>query len=100
MKILNSVGARMPDPVKKLIEWDGKIPLWGILLLGLAWASWSWNETRELQNRMLVSETAAATYNKKVELMDARLQEMSALRGDINTLKELLIRIERKIDPK
>lgn len=90
----------MPDPVKKLIEWDGKIPLWGILLLGLAWASWSWNETRELQNRMLVSETAAATYNKKVELMDARLQEMSALRGDINTLKELLIRIERKIDPK
>lgn len=91
------VGARVTE---KLLELDRKIPVWGVLLLGLAFAGWVWNEVRSIDRRLTEREVSSQMYRNKVDIIDIKVQEVSTLRGDINTLKELLIRIERKIDAK
>jgi hypothetical protein len=95
---LFAAGAAMTDQVKKLVEWDGKIPLWSILMMGLSFALYTWNEIRGLNDRLLVRETSSITYRTKVDDIEKKMQDFSTMRGDITTLKELLIRIERKLD--
>ena len=78
---------------RKIVEWDPKIPLWGILLLGLGWASYSWSTMQELKDRVKTTELLLAQ-------VEAQFRDVGPLKSDIAVLKEIMSRIEKKIDAK
>ena len=82
----------------KLVEWDGKIPVWGLLMLGVAQVAYGYNALTDLDKRLTVREAAAMQGRQELVRLGVELQGLGALRGDINTVKELLVRIEKRLD--
>lgn len=85
----------MPE---RILEWDGKIPAWGLLLIGISAVCYGWTWVNDLEKRVTVRETSSVTYRAKVDDLEKEVRGLGQLRGDISTLKELLIRIEKKLD--
>jgi hypothetical protein len=106
--ILQLVGARMntrnqvdntPPRVWKL---DGTIPAWGLLVIlfsmSSAWVGYSFNKMEDLEARILTREVSAAQYRDKVDQLQKKIEGFDTLKQDVGTLKELMIRVERKLD--
>ena len=83
---------------QSFIKWDGTVSFTMIMGLGLSWAVYSWTETQDLKHRMLVRETSAADYRKRVDVLEIKIGELVGLRSDILVLKEIMFRVERKLD--
>lgn len=84
-----------------LIRFDGTIPAWGMILLGVAYATYSWTQMQDIHNRLVMREAGAFEYRKKVDLLEANraadLALWSNMNADVRVMKELLIRIEQRI---
>ena len=84
--------------VGKLVEWDGKIPVWGLLMLGVAQVAYGYNALNDLDKRLAVREAAAVQGRAELARLGVEQQQLAVMRGDINTMKELLVRIEKRLD--
>lgn len=84
-----------------LIRFDGTIPAWGIILLGVGWATYSWTTMQDLNNRLVMREAGAMEYRKKVDNLEVNrttdLALWNNINADVRVMKELLVRIERRI---
>lgn len=105
---MNAVGAFcMNDPVetqaKALLRWDGTIPAWGIVLLGVAWAGYSLNENQDLKSRVSILENNQTAQVKRVDELEKQQRDQTAvlggMRSDIQVVKELMLRLEKRFDP-
>jgi hypothetical protein len=82
----------------KLVEWDGKIPVWGLLLLGLGQVAYGYNALADLDKRLTLREASAAQGRLELQRLALQQQALAGLEGQLNTMKELLVRIERRLD--
>ena len=82
----------------KLIEFDGKIPVWALLTMGVAQVLYGYQALNDLDKRLTLREQASVQYSLIVDKLQLDQREVMAMKGDISTLKELLVRIERKLD--
>jgi hypothetical protein len=99
LSVLHVVGAAMGrDAYAKLIEFDRKIPLWGIVSMGLLLVAYGWNWVGDLEKRVTAREHSSAYYRTIVDQLVAERRDVAGLKGDVAILKELLVRIERKLD--
>lgn len=97
----------MTDPVvseaKALLRWDGTIPAWGIVLLGVAWAGYSLNDNIELKSRVTILENNQAAQIKRIDELEKQQRDVSnvmgSMRSDILVVKELLVRLEKRFEP-
>ena len=84
-----------------LIRFDGTIPAWGIVLLGVAWATYSWTTMQEHTNRLIMIEAQTVEYRKKVDNLEVNrasdLVLWNNINADVRVMKELLIRIEKQL---
>lgn len=86
------------------IKVDGTIPVWGVVLLGVAWASYSWTTMSDHDKRLSNSEQSIIELRKKNEAYEVQQKDALALLNrtstDVQVVKELLIRMEKRLDPK
>lgn len=86
------------------IKVDGTIPAWGIVLLGVAWASYSFTQMNELEKRVSSGEVVVFELRKKSDTQEAERKEWLSLMNrtstDVQVVKELLLRLEKRLDPK
>lgn len=84
-----------------LVKFDGTIPAWGIIMLGLAWITYSWTSLQDLNHRVTVTEAGSTEYRKKVDTLeknrDVDLILWNNINADVRVMKELLVRIEQRI---
>jgi hypothetical protein len=96
---LHVVGAAMGrDAYAKLVEFDRKIPLWGIVSMGMLLVAYGWNWVGDIDRRLATREQSAGYYRAIVDKLVVEQQQVASLKGDVAVLKELLVRIERKLD--
>jgi hypothetical protein len=82
----------------RLIEWDGKIPVWGLLLLGIGQVAWGYNALNDLDKRVSLHDASVTQIRLELSRVALQQQQLAAVEGGLNTVKELLVRIERRLD--
>jgi hypothetical protein len=99
LSALHVVGAAMGrDAYAKLVEFDRKIPLWGVLSMAMLLVVYGWNWVGDIDKRLSTREQSASYYRTIVDRLVVDQQQVVGLKGDVAVLKELLVRIERKLD--
>ena len=87
-----------------LIKVDGTIPVWGVVLVGIAWASYSWTTMNDQDKRLIGAEQSIHELRKKNDQIDAEQRKstdlLSRTSTDVQVVKELLIRMEKRLDPR
>lgn len=91
-----------PTDNRSMFRFDGTIPAWGLFTLlftvGMMWATYSWSQVQDLKDRMTAREISSAEYRKKVDLLETRQIEMQSFRSDLLVMREIMNRIEKKLD--
>lgn len=86
-----------------LLKWDGTIPAWGIILLGVAWIGYSWSNMQEMKTKLTTLEVSVVEYRKKVDTLEIQQRDgmslIARMTGDVQVVKELMIRLEKRLDP-
>jgi hypothetical protein len=96
---IRAAGAAMGrDAYAKVVEFDRKIPLWGVLSMGMLLVAYGWNWVADHEKRLSAREQSSSHYRTIVDKLVVEQQQVVSLKGDVAVLKELLIRIERKLD--
>jgi len=87
-----------------LIKFDGTIPVWGVVLIGIGWASYSWTTMNDQDKRLIGAEAAIVDIRKKNDQIDTEqrkyLDLLNRTSTDVQVVKELLIRLEKRLDLK
>lgn len=88
----------MSDAFEKLVQWDGKLPLWGLILLGVAWSGYQWNEIQELKQWRAGRDASAIVYRARIDELYQQQHRVIRLEETMLGIKSSIDRIEKKLD--
>jgi len=93
-----SKGPSMTDQIKKFVEWDGKIPAWGIILLGIGAVLYGWGWVNDIDRRLSRGEETFAAYRGTVDKLVLTETRLIKVEFQLSRFETVLDRIERKLD--